>query len=58
MGSLAGRSFADFWFSAENQRFLRDFDPAQSCRHHCVSHAKNLAINEFLSLDREHSYFV
>lgn len=58
MGSIADRSFQDFWFSQENQNFLQTFNPSLQCHHHCVSHTKNLAINEYLSLDREHSYFV
>jgi len=58
MGSIADRSFKDFWFSQENQQFLNTFNPTVHCQHHCVSHAKNLAIYEYLSLDREHGYFV
>jgi MoaA/NifB/PqqE/SkfB family radical SAM enzyme len=58
MGSIADRTFREFWFSAENQHFLKSFDPAERCRHHCVAHAKNLAIHDYLSLDDEHSYFV
>jgi MoaA/NifB/PqqE/SkfB family radical SAM enzyme len=58
MGSIADRSFRDFWFSEENQQFLKMFDPSEQCRHHCVTHSKNLAIHEYLALDQEHSYFV
>ena len=58
MGSIAERSFSEYWFSDENQRFLHSFDPSQKCAHHCVSHSKNLAIHEYLNLDTEHSYFV
>jgi wyosine [tRNA(Phe)-imidazoG37] synthetase (radical SAM superfamily) len=58
MGSIAERSFKDFWFSVENQRFLYEFNPSVSCAHHCVSHTKNLAMHDYLSLDKEHSYFV
>ncbi|HLG37821.1 MAG TPA: hypothetical protein VI338_06770, partial [Nitrososphaera sp.] len=58
MGSIADRTFKEFWFSEENQQFLKAFDPSVRCGHHCVSHSKNLAIHEYLSLDQEHSYFV
>ena len=58
MGSIADTTFKAFWFSDENQHFLKSFDPSVQCGHHCVSHAKNLAIHEYLSLDHEHSYFV
>ena len=58
MGSISGRTFKDFWFSRENQQVLKTFDPSTQCGHHCISHAKNLAIHEFLSLDHNHAYFV
>ena len=58
MGSLADRTFKDFWFSEENQQFLKNFNPAAQCAHHCVSHAKNMSIHEYLSLDEEHLCFV
>ena len=58
MGSIATRSFKEFWFSEESQQFLKTFDPSTQCGHHCVSHAKNLAIHEYLSLDQEHVNFV
>jgi wyosine [tRNA(Phe)-imidazoG37] synthetase (radical SAM superfamily) len=58
MGSIAKRTFKDFWFSEDNQKFLNSFDPSVQCGHHCVSHSKNLAIHEYLSLDQDHSYFV
>jgi len=58
MGSIAERTFKDFWFSKENKQFLSSFDPSVKCEHHCVSHSKNLAINEYMSLDKEHSFFV
>lgn len=58
MGSIADRSFADFWYSEENQRFLYEFDPSVRCAHHCVSHTKNLALHDYLSLEKEHAFFV
>lgn len=58
MGSIAERTFKDFWFSTENQRFLYELNPSASCAHHCVSHTKNLALHDYLSLDKEHSFFV
>src|SRR5207249_340862 len=58
LGSIKDRSFKDFWFSDENARRMREIDPSAQCRHHCVSHAKNLLLTEYLSLDREHLGFV
>jgi len=58
LGSIRDRSFRDFWFSEENRQKLASIDPSQICGHHCVTHAKNLAINEVLALDRDHACFV
>jgi len=58
IGSIKDKSFKKFWFSKENKIFLNTFDPSIKCNHHCVSHSKNLAIHEYLSIDKEHGYFV
>ncbi|HYE51098.1 MAG TPA: radical SAM protein [Azospirillaceae bacterium] len=58
IGALAGRSFREFWFSVETQAFLAGFDPAAGCSHHCVSHAKNLMLDEVARLDSGHGAFV
>lgn len=58
LGSIKDRRFKDFWFSEENRNKLFGFNPSALCGHHCVAHTKNLAIMEFLNLDREHGVFV
>lgn len=58
LGSIRERSFQEFWFSDENRKRLYGLDPSAACRHHCVAHGKNLAINEVLALDPDHSCFV
>ena len=58
LGSIKDRSFKEFWFSDEARERLYALDPSASCNHHCVSHAKNLAIIEQLTLDPDHAVFV
>lgn len=58
LGSIQDRRFRDFWFSGENHRRLFALNPATDCTHHCVSHAKNLAILNLLSVDPDHGMFV
>ncbi|MBF0183174.1 MAG: radical SAM protein [Magnetococcales bacterium] len=58
LGSIRDRSFKEFWFSEENKKKLFQFNPSESCRHHCVTHSKNLAILDLLSIDPEHGFFV
>jgi MoaA/NifB/PqqE/SkfB family radical SAM enzyme len=58
LGSIADRRFRDFWPSPENAARVRGWNAAADCRHHCVSHAKNLLLTEFRALDPEHAAFV
>lgn len=58
LGSIKEQSFRQFWFSLENRDRLFGFDPSRSCAHHCVTHGKNLAIRELLTIDPDHGVFV
>jgi MoaA/NifB/PqqE/SkfB family radical SAM enzyme len=58
LGSIKDRSFKEFWFSDENREALYALNPSKSCGHHCVAHAKNLAILGLLDMDPEHASFV
>lgn len=58
LGSIKDRGLKEFWFSEENRLRLFGLDPSKECTHHCVSHGKNLAIMDLLSIDSEHGYFV
>lgn len=58
LGSIRERSFKEFWFSEENLERVHAINPARDCRHHCITHAKNAAIMEYLSVDPEHGRFV
>jgi radical SAM protein with 4Fe4S-binding SPASM domain len=58
MGSIKDRSFKEFWYSEENRKRLYEVKPSRDCRHHCITHDKNLAIMEYLSVDPDHGRFV
>jgi sulfatase maturation enzyme AslB (radical SAM superfamily) len=58
LGSIKERRFRDFWFSEENRKRIYSLDPSQECRHHCVTHGKNLALVDLLSIDPDHGVFV
>ncbi len=58
LGSIRDRSFREFWFSAENKARLEALDPSRHCNHHCVAHAKNLALTEYFATDPAHGAFV
>ncbi|MBI3553400.1 MAG: radical SAM protein [Elusimicrobia bacterium] len=58
LGSIKDRSFRELWYSAECRDRRAAIDPSRVCSHHCVAHAKNLLIEEYLSIDAEHGAFV
>lgn len=58
LGLIKERRFRDFWFSEENHQRLFGLDPSKECTHHCVTHGKNLAIIDLLSIDPDHGTFV
>jgi len=58
LGSIRDQSFRDFWFSEENRKRIFGLNPSKECMHHCVSHGKNLAIMDLLSIDPDHGVFV
>ena len=58
LGDIKHRRFKDFWFSEENRTRVFELNPSLQCQHHCVSHAKNLAIHDLMSIDPEHGPFV
>jgi len=58
LGSIGDRSFKDFWFSDENRERIYALDPSRDCRHHCVTHAKNELLVDYLNVDSDHADFV
>jgi len=58
LGSIANRSFKEFWFSEENRNKMRSIDPSVDCNHHCAEHRRNLLLHEYLSVDSNHIEFV
>ncbi|PWC97423.1 radical SAM protein [Azospirillum sp. TSO5] len=58
IGELDEGRFRDFWFSERVQAFLSGFNPSVSCAHHCVSHTKNMLLDEVARLNPEHADFV
>jgi MoaA/NifB/PqqE/SkfB family radical SAM enzyme len=58
LGSVADRSFKEFWFSNEARATLALLDPSNFCQHHCVANKKNRLLQDFLDLDADHSAFV
>ena len=58
LGSIKDISLARLWSSESYKNSLRGINPSRDCRHHCVSHGKNLALHDYLTTDRRHLEFV
>jgi sulfatase maturation enzyme AslB (radical SAM superfamily) len=66
LGSIKDISFKEFWFSEQNQARLFNVCPSKDCQHHCVTHAKNLALIDYADtpidlpsdIDSKHGLFV
>ena len=56
LGSLKEQSFKDFWMNGK-EAFFR-IRPSKDCQHHCVANNKNIAIMNYLNIDRDHMVFV
>lgn len=58
VGDLANQSFKELWFSEETTRKYQNFSPEKECNHHCVYDDRNILLNTFYSLDRNHINFI
>jgi MoaA/NifB/PqqE/SkfB family radical SAM enzyme len=58
IGDLKERGLKELWFSDEVTERFRRFDAVSRCRHHCVYDDRNILLNTFFSLDRNHINFV
>jgi MoaA/NifB/PqqE/SkfB family radical SAM enzyme len=58
VGDLKERGLKELWFSDEVTERFRCFDAALQCKHHCVYDDRNILLNTFFSLDRNHINFV
>lgn len=58
VGDLAAQSFKELWFSPETKERYLNFDARKECNHHCVYDDRNILLNSFLSLERQHINFI
>lgn len=58
VGDLAQQSFKKLWFAPETKERYRNFDATQECNHHCVYDDRNILLNTFISLEKQHINFI
>ncbi|MCX7748453.1 MAG: radical SAM protein [Clostridia bacterium] len=58
IGDLTQLSFKELWFSNSTVQKFKDFDAIRECNHHCVYDSRNILLNTFFSLDKNHVNFI
>jgi len=58
IGDIKEKSFRDIWFSQETTEKFKNFDAKIQCRHHCVYDDRNILLNTYLSLNKNHINFI
>lgn len=49
IGSIKDQSFKELWFSKETAKRFSEFNPKESCKHHCTADGRNLAITKMIN---------
>ena len=58
VGDISKRRFKDVWFDPETIHQADIFDARQSCKEHCVHDDRNIMLNQFFSIDKNHINFL
>jgi MoaA/NifB/PqqE/SkfB family radical SAM enzyme len=58
IGDIKDKSFQEIWFSRETDEKFNCFDASKECQHHCVYDDRNILLNTFLSLNKNHINFI
>ena len=58
VGDLREQSFKELWFSEKTKERYLNFDATQECNHHCVYDDRNILLNTFISLEKQHINFI
>lgn len=58
VADLRDVSFMEAWYSQEVQERYKEFDAMKECKHHCVYDDRNMLLNSFFSLKKEHINFI
>jgi len=48
LGNIKDRRFRELWFSEESAEIFKNFNPKNSCRHHCTYDSRNIFVHEIL----------
>ena len=55
---ISQKSFKESWESEEVTKNFKEFDAKKCCKQHCVYDSRNVLINSFLDMDKNHINFI
>lgn len=58
VGDLREARFKDVWFSDETDKKFADFNAKCVCNEHCVHDSRNILLNQFFSINKQHINFL
>lgn len=58
IGDLTNQTLEELWYSEDKKKKFEKFNPKEICHHHCVYDDRNLLLNSYYSLDKNHINFI
>lgn len=58
IGDLSLKSFKEIWYSPETIKSSRDWDACEQCSFRCAFEERNILLNDFMSMDKNHINFI
>ena len=58
VGDISKQSFKEVWFSEETTQRLKMHNVSEKCNFRCVFEERNILLNQFFDLDRNHVNFI
>ena len=58
LGDLTKKTFREIWYSEDTIKSVREYDACKKCRFRCAFDERNILLNDFLKLDRNHINFI
>lgn len=58
LGDLTKQSFREIWYSTKTVTDVRDYDARKKCQFRCAFDERNMLLDSFLGMDRNHINFI
>jgi radical SAM protein with 4Fe4S-binding SPASM domain len=58
IGDLTKQSFREIWYSQETVHNIRCYDAYEECQFRCAFDKRNMLLNDFLNMDKNHINFI